>query len=228
MRTMGATDSADPRNRPPAMAPPMFPMPPTTAAVKALIPGRNPVMWCTLRNSSPQRIPPIPAMVPPTAKVTTMIRFTLMPMRAAISLSSATARMARPVLVRSTRYQRPAMEAAATVTTVIFVPVIAKIRTFPGTKNPSSRSAIHTETNHRSAGTEMPSVAATWPTFSPIGSSLSETGSSPASAVGSFSLDPPRHKYQRRPTTTRIPAIQTKTRPRSTDRIVVSHSGSLG
>ena len=57
-----------------------------------------------------------------------MIRFTLMPIRAAISLSSATARMARPILVRSTKYQRPAMETAATATTMIFVPAISKVR----------------------------------------------------------------------------------------------------
>ena len=76
-----------------------------------------------------------------------MIRFTLMPIRAAISLSSATARMARPVLVRSTRYQRPAIEAAATATTMIFVPVIWKVRIVLGTRDKASESEIHTETN---------------------------------------------------------------------------------
>ena len=103
-------------------------MPPTTAAVKALMPGRKPVMCVTLRKSRPQRIPPMPAMAPPTANVVTIVRLTLMPIRAAISLSSATARMALPVLVRSTRYQRPSIESIATTRTRILVPAISKVR----------------------------------------------------------------------------------------------------
>src|SRR5690606_20018261 len=38
----GPTASTRPRNRPPIIAPGMFPMPPSTAAVNAFRPGRNP------------------------------------------------------------------------------------------------------------------------------------------------------------------------------------------
>ncbi|MBS1265813.1 MAG: hypothetical protein MAG471_01671 [Acidimicrobiaceae bacterium] len=70
----------------------------------------------------------MPAIAPPTANVVTIVRFTLMPMRAAISLSSATARIALPVLVRSTRYQSPPMDTAATSRTSNLVPAISKVR----------------------------------------------------------------------------------------------------
>ena len=103
-------------------------MPPMTAAVKALMPGRKPVMWVTLRKSRPQRMPATPAIAPPTANVVTMVRLTLIPMRAAISLSSATARIALPVFVRSTRYQSPTIETAATTRTRSLVPAISKVR----------------------------------------------------------------------------------------------------
>ena len=85
-------------------------------------------MWVTDRNMRPQRIPPTPAMAPPTANVVTMVRFTSIPMSEAISLSSATARIALPVLVRSTMYQSPAIDTAATTSTRIRVPAISKVR----------------------------------------------------------------------------------------------------
>ena len=101
--TSGPTDSATPMESPPAMAPPRWPMPPTTAALKALIPGRKPVVWITLRNKIPHKMPANPAIAPPNANTFTMVRLTLMPISAAISASSATARMALPLLVRSTK-----------------------------------------------------------------------------------------------------------------------------
>ena len=45
-------------------------------------------------------MPAAPASTPPMANVVTMMRFTLMPIMAATSLSSLTARIARPVRVR--------------------------------------------------------------------------------------------------------------------------------
>ena len=99
-------------------------MPPTTAALNALMPGRKPVEWITLRNRIPHRIPAIPAMAPPTAKTFTMVRFTSMPIRAAISASSATARIALPDLVRLTKYHRPVIDTAATTITKILAPSI--------------------------------------------------------------------------------------------------------
>src|SRR5262249_16886147 len=42
-RYEAAKDSSNPRTRPPSMAPGMLPMPPRTAAVKALSPGMKPV-----------------------------------------------------------------------------------------------------------------------------------------------------------------------------------------
>ena len=101
-------------------------MPPTTAALKALMPGRKPVVWITLRNRIPHRIPASPAMAPPTANTLTMVRFTLMPMRAAISASSATARIALPPLVCSTRYHSTPIDTAATTTTRILEPSICR------------------------------------------------------------------------------------------------------
>ena len=52
----------------------------------------------------------------PMAKVMTMTRSTSMPMSAAVSLSSATARMALPILVNLIRQDRATMETAVTVT----------------------------------------------------------------------------------------------------------------
>ena len=49
----GPTCSSTPRRRPPSMAPMMLPMPPRTAAVKALMPGRKPMkQWTWLKSRS--------------------------------------------------------------------------------------------------------------------------------------------------------------------------------
>ncbi len=85
------------------MAPTMLPIPPSTAAVKALMPGKNPLKKLMVGKTSVHSAPATPAMAPPTAKTLTMVLSTLMPIRAAVSGSSATARIARPVLVFSTK-----------------------------------------------------------------------------------------------------------------------------
>ncbi len=116
----GASDSSRPSVSPPSMAPTMLPMPPSTAAVKALMPGRKPMVWLTWLKISVYRMPAAPASTPPMAKVMTMTRSTLMPIMAATSLFSLTARMARPVRVRSTKRNSATMRAtAATVTTAL-------------------------------------------------------------------------------------------------------------
>ena len=130
----GPSDSAKPIVTPPAIEPPRLPIPPTTAELKALIPGRKPVVCVILRNSKPQRTPAKPAIAPPTMNTCCIARFTLMPIKAAISGSSATARIALPDLVRSTRYQRTHIDRIAITVASILVPEMP----IPGTL-----SAIH-------------------------------------------------------------------------------------
>ena len=70
-------------------------------------------LYCT-----PKSTPAAPPMAPPIRKVSEMIRLTLMPMRLAAAWSSATARMALPILVRLTSACRPqSISSAATITT---------------------------------------------------------------------------------------------------------------
>ena len=57
---MGPTDSTSPRNMPPTMAPGMLPMPPRTAAVKALMPGMKPVKKLIWMNIRPKSTPATP------------------------------------------------------------------------------------------------------------------------------------------------------------------------
>ncbi len=54
---MGPTDSTSPRNMPPSMAPGMLPMPPSTAAVKALMPGMKPLKKLTWMKMRPKSTP---------------------------------------------------------------------------------------------------------------------------------------------------------------------------
>jgi hypothetical protein len=114
----GATDSTTPRISPPTAAPVTLPMPPRTAAVNALMPGTKPMLYWTMPNTRANITPATPARIPPTAKVVTITRLTLIPIRLAISLSSATARMALPVRVLEMNQVRAAiMTAAATTVT---------------------------------------------------------------------------------------------------------------
>ena len=74
-------------------------MPPNTAAVNALMPGMNPIRKLTCLNINAYSTPAAPASAPPIMNVMTMMRSTSMPIRAAVCLSSATARIALPVRV---------------------------------------------------------------------------------------------------------------------------------
>ena len=76
------------------------------------------------------RTPATPAMIPPMAKVVTMTRSTLMPMRAAISLSCATARMDLPVFVLATNSVSATMATSAVMITIAFVRKMGMPRIF--------------------------------------------------------------------------------------------------
>ncbi len=117
-RYEAANASSTPRTRPPIIAPGMLPMPPSTAAVNALRPGMNPVYGLISPYCTPKSTPAAPPMAPPIRNVSEMIRLTLIPMRLAAAWSSATARMAVPILVRFTSTWSPqSMMSAATITT---------------------------------------------------------------------------------------------------------------
>src|SRR5713101_5454112 len=98
-RYEAAKASRTPSTSPPSMAPGMLPMPPSTAAVKALSPGMKPVYGLIRLYCTPKSTPAPPPMAPPMRKVREMMRLTLMPMSEAADWSSATARMALPILV---------------------------------------------------------------------------------------------------------------------------------
>ena len=115
----GPTDSNSPRSNPPSAAPGTLPMPPSTAAVNALRPGKNPMKKCTCRYINAYSTPAAPASAAPTAKVIMITRSTLIPISAATSLSSDTARMAFPILVRMTKIYNPIIiRTEATITTI--------------------------------------------------------------------------------------------------------------
>ncbi len=99
---IGPSASTSPRKKPPNIAPGMLPIPPSTAAVNALRPGINPLRQLNDRLWKPSMTPAAPASIAPMAKVTTITWSTSTPMSEAVSLSSATARMARPVRERCT------------------------------------------------------------------------------------------------------------------------------
>src|SRR6266853_862667 len=117
-RYEAAKASRMPSTRPPSMAPGILPIPPSTAAVKALSPGMKPVYGLTRLYWTPKRTPAPPPIAPPMRKVSEIIRLTLMPMSEAAAWSSATARMALPILVRLTRVCSPqSMRSEAPMTT---------------------------------------------------------------------------------------------------------------
>src|SRR5262245_15049414 len=93
----------------------MLPIPPRTAAVNAAIPGRTPIVKLTDSNVYENSTAAIPARSPPIANVITTTRSTRIPIRLAISLSAATARIDLPVVVRDTNRDR-ATTATITVT----------------------------------------------------------------------------------------------------------------
>ena len=66
----GPMASITPRNKPPSIAPGILPMPPSTAAVKALMPGMKPMKKLTpWGRNTPLITPAEPAKKPPTPKV---------------------------------------------------------------------------------------------------------------------------------------------------------------
>src|SRR5690606_2670882 len=88
--------SAKPSSTPPSMAPGMLPMPPRTAAVKALMPARKPMKGLSLPMASAISTPPTAASMAPMTKVKEMILFVSMPSRLAMRRSCEHARDARP------------------------------------------------------------------------------------------------------------------------------------
>src|SRR5690606_7968123 len=88
--------SATPSTRPPSMAPGMLPMPPSTAAVNALMPARKPMCGLITPYCMPSSTAATAARVAPMTKVRAMMLLVLMPSRLAIFRSSAQAWQARP------------------------------------------------------------------------------------------------------------------------------------
>ena len=85
------------------MAPTMLPIPPSTAAVKALMPGMKPMAKKTwLKMQDVQDAGRAGQQAADGEGARRSSRSTLMPIIAAASLSSDTARIARPVRVRLT------------------------------------------------------------------------------------------------------------------------------
>ena len=87
----------------------MEPMPPNTAAVKALMPGMEPVVGMSVGEKEQSSAPATAARAEPMAKVREMVRLTLMPMSWAAPLSSEQARMALPIRVRPVKRVRATM-----------------------------------------------------------------------------------------------------------------------
>ena len=104
-----AMASMMPRSRPPRNAPGMEPMPPNTAAVKALMPGMEPVVGMSDVLNEQSSTPAMAASAEPMANVAEMVALTLMPMSWAAALSSEQARMALPILLLLTNVVRPIM-----------------------------------------------------------------------------------------------------------------------
>ncbi|MNR52164.1 hypothetical protein D3C85_1719530 [compost metagenome] len=72
-------------------------MPPSTAAVKALMPARKPMKGLSLPTASAISTPPTAASTAPRMKVNEMTRWVLIPRRLAMCMSCAQAREARPM-----------------------------------------------------------------------------------------------------------------------------------
>jgi hypothetical protein len=77
--------SVTPSTMPPATAPGMFPIPPSTAATKAFSPGIKPMSGSTFCTFTASRIPAAAASAEPSANVKVMMPFTFTPMRRAAS-----------------------------------------------------------------------------------------------------------------------------------------------
>ncbi|KEA43050.1 hypothetical protein CR64_04000 [Pseudomonas aeruginosa] len=99
--------SATPSSRPPSMAPGMLPMPPSTAAVNALIPARKPIPGLITPYCMPSSTAATAARAAPMTKVRAMMLLLLIPSRLVIFRSSAQARQARPRREREMNRVRP-------------------------------------------------------------------------------------------------------------------------
>ena len=113
------------------MAPGMEPMPPKTAAVKARIPGMEPVVGWSVGTVEHSSTPAMAASAEPMAKVVEMVWLTLMPMSWAASRSSDTARMALPVRVLPVNRVRPTitrMQAATVSSTSPVMTILPSAR----------------------------------------------------------------------------------------------------
>lgn len=91
--------SENPRIKPPRTAPLTLPMPPITAAIKHFKPGTTPMRGNTDGYFMHHKIAPTAASAEPMAKVEEITPLILIPMSLAVSQSTATARMAIPILV---------------------------------------------------------------------------------------------------------------------------------
>ena len=84
-------------------------MPPNTAAVKALMPGMEPVVGMSEVLNEHSSTPAMAASALPMAKVSEMVLFTFMPISWAAPLSSEHALMALPILLLLVKAVRPIM-----------------------------------------------------------------------------------------------------------------------
>lgn len=116
--------SITPSKIPPINAPGIEPIPPNTAAVKALIPGIEPVYGVKVGYAEHKRAPAIAARPDPIAKVNEIVPFTLIPISDAASLSSETAIIARPGFVFPTNRESATIITIQAITVTIVVPLI--------------------------------------------------------------------------------------------------------
>src|SRR5690554_6689461 len=91
-----ANVSARPSSTPPSMAPGILPIPPSTAAVNALIPAKKPMKGLSFPMARAISTPPTAASMAPIMKVKDMILLVSMPKRLAMRRSCEHARDARP------------------------------------------------------------------------------------------------------------------------------------
>src|ERR1051326_179743 len=103
---------------PPTTAPGTLPMPPSTAAMKALSPGMIPISGSIFGYDRPKRLPATAASDEPITNVVEITRSTGMPISDAISKLYDTARMARPNFVPSMIHCRTAIKITATTRTM--------------------------------------------------------------------------------------------------------------
>ena len=102
----------------------MDPIPPNTAATKALIPGMEPVYGVREGYAEHNRTPATAASPDPMAKVSAMVPSTLIPISCAAPLSSDTANIACPALVLLIKSIRPAIMIRQVTIVTMVSPVI--------------------------------------------------------------------------------------------------------